>query len=180
MNLNAFIFTLSHSPLTGWTRFYVLVLLFIGFSLAGAQPTNEAIYSQEALKIANSILQETTVGKLEGVITPEIQQQIKLDSTQKEKSLTFYLEEIRFQSLGKGKFARYLQGSVNLVDTVEHPHEFSYSDTLSRKAVNQARKTKVEALKGNNPVLWSKVGIPFLTVTASVGMVIALFYVRTQ
>ena len=144
------------------------------------QATNEEIYNQKSLVIAGPIAKEKKVKELDGLLTHEIKSKILTDSSKGQVKIEFYIEIIKYEPLGKGNFARFLQGSVNLVDTVEHPKEWTYRDTLKGKELSRIRRTKVEQLKGNNPRLVNKLVIPLIGVVASVGAVVALFYVRTQ
>ena len=142
--------------------------------------SNEAVYNQNSLAIAIPYAEQSNISKLEGLVTNEIKAKILTDSLGKGTKIEFYLEEIRYEPLGKGNFARFLQGSVNLVDSVERPQEWTFSDTLTGKELKGVRKTKVEQLKGKNPRFLGKIIVPLVAISASVGAVIALFYVRSQ
>lgn len=168
------------------THSYLIQSILLGLVLlvcclsSSAQLTNEEIYTQKSLEIVEGYSYTPHIQFLEGLVTEGIRARIQLDPEANNNRIEFYLEELRYKPLGKGKFARFLQGSVNLVDGSEKPSEWSYADTLTRKQLTQVRKTKVVELKGKNPGVVGKLVVPFVAIAASVGVVIALFYVRTQ
>ena len=174
------IFKRTHKPGKSPSPFWIVLILIVPNFFLSAQLTNEEVYTAQTLEIALPLARENPIKSLSGTLTSAHREKIPVDTTVHGKELAFYLEEIRYKSLGNGKFARYLQGSVNLADTTEQVFEFTYSDTLSRREVARSRKAKINQLKGDNPLFVNKVMVPFAAVAVGVGTIFALFYIRTQ
>ena len=145
--------------------------------MAKAQISNELCFQDLTLKFLRSQTKDfrdvtgfTTTGLLENIVPV--------------KSSPYTLEigvpDVMYERLPGKRFLRTMEMNLIFRDSSEHEYNVIQTDTLRRKEIRQARKTKYAELRGEDPRFVPKYLVPALMIGAGISGIISLFYIRSS
>lgn len=145
--------------------------------LLGAQVTHDSLYVQLLREYAEQV--ERPVRKVSGGIFPADTLLFAYDSL---SILEIKIGEalVEFTSLPEKKYIRSLSISIQQKDSILRQKNVRYVDTLHWKLLKQLRKQSSPQLRGDDPSPWGKWIGPALLISAGIGGIFAVFFLRSN
>lgn len=153
----------------------ILIHICSPFSLS-SQISNQSTF--EKLVIDHLERDLRTINKLDGTTTPAIEQAVKIQSDG-EFALTVEPPLIQYKNLDGPNFQRQIQTDIIFTDSTEHRSTVTWTDTLHRSKIPDARDTELKSLQGPDPRFRAVYLRPALGIGGGIALIISLFYIRS-
>jgi len=169
---------LSFSKLPYTCISYIIIIFSIHiFSILHAQTSNDSVYHQlflHELPPDSLIIRDIKGNPIEALM-PDYRKD-SLSSTLMVISEPF----VQYQKISPGLFERELTIMVQFQDSSSRRKQLSHTDTLSQKEIKNVLKQSSAELRGDNPTLWGKWIKPATLIVSGIGVIFALFYIRSS
>ena len=159
---------------------FVCILLFLLLGNRGflhGQPHNGEVYRQLLSEYFNNQVNvpKAVLGQIVEGWIPEYE----VDSTSNIQ-LILSPGQVEYKKIEKKTYSRKVSVRLTRQDTTVSSLNKVFQDTLEQHVLKKIYKSSPEELKGDNPILMTRLGLPVMLIVGSIGGVITLFFARSR